>query len=368
MTARKILVVDDDHRLLRLMELSLQRAGYRVVAAVTGELGVDKVRTERPDLVLMDVMMPGIDGFETTKRIRRMPEGRHIPIIFLSSVTETSAKVKGLRGGGDDYVTKPVKMSELLARIEAHLRSISPVSGQLVTVFGSRAGVGTTTLVVNLALALHRVAQKKVMLVDWRRPLGDVALFLGMSGAPALESLLSRIDEVSDKMFMDVQEYALGIQVVLGAADRNSAAQMDQKALGSVLDIALVKADFVLVDMGPFFSWNTLPLVGKEDGINLCVFTPTTLSIKRAAQALETVDVMSHYFWLILNQYDAQSMPHEQIEAQLRTVLQGCVPDESEQVTRALAEGNPLYAINPGSGFARALDVIARRVCETLEP
>lgn len=128
MTRQKILVVDDDQRLLRLLELSLHRAGYQVITAVVGELGVEKVRTEQPDLVLMDVMMPGIDGFETTKRIRRLPEGRHIPIIFLSALVEKEAKMKGLRIG-DDYITKPVKMGEVLARIEARLRPMAPTLG-----------------------------------------------------------------------------------------------------------------------------------------------------------------------------------------------------------------------------------------------
>jgi DNA-binding response OmpR family regulator len=369
MTVPKILIVDDDPGVLRLLELSLQRGGYRVVTAITGELGVEKVRTERPDLLLVDVMMPGIDGFETTRRIRRTTEGRQVPIIFLSSVMDMEAKVMGLREGADDYVTKPVKMGELLARIDARLRSDVPLPGRLVPVFGSRAGVGTTTVAVNLALALRKIAQKKVLLLDWQRPFGDVSLFLGIQGASPLESLLPGIDEMSDEMFSSVvHEYEPGVQVILGATGRDSAARMDRNALNRVLDMALDRADFVLIDAGTFFSWDSPPLVSKEGGIGLCVLTPATLPMRRTAQALGMVDVMRHEFWPILNRYDPQSASRRQIESELGTIIYGCVPEEADQASRALDKGCPLYIVDPTSGFSHALDNIAKRMYDFLSP
>ncbi len=139
MAGEKILVVDDDPQLHRLLIRVLNWGGYQVIGAMSGEEGVDKVRDHEPDLVLMDVMMPGIDGFEATRRIRRLPQGRHIPIIFLSALDDTKAKVKGLRVGGDDYITKPVRMGELLARVEARLRPEALVLGQLINLFGGRS-------------------------------------------------------------------------------------------------------------------------------------------------------------------------------------------------------------------------------------
>ncbi len=374
MTQQKILVVDDDLRLHRLMELSLQRAGYQVITAATGEEGVEKVRTEKPDLVLMDVLMPGVDGFEATRRIRRLPEGRHLPIIFLSALGEMDAKVRALRGGGDDYVTKPVKVGELLARIEVQLRPGVSVPGQLITVFGSKAGVGTTTLVVNLALALRRVSQKDILLVDWQRPLGDIALFLGLPEMRVVEFLLPHVSDMGKQvftkvrqMFVDVlKEYAPGVQVILGATDPHSARQMTRKTLDNMLEIALGEADYVLVDAGAFFSWEDPPLIGKGGGINLCVLTPEPVSIKRAVRAMDIINVMNHDFWLILNRYGTPDIPPKRIESHLGTSLKGCVPDGGDQVTRALNEGFPLYASDPSSGFSRAIDDIAARIHEDL--
>jgi DNA-binding response OmpR family regulator len=123
MTKPKILVVDDDQGLQRLLERGLRRAGYTVVTAATGEESVQRVRAEKPGLVLMDIMMPGMDGFEATQRIRQLPEGSDIPIIFLSALGDADAKLAGLDVGADDYVTKPVTVAELLTRIEPHLQS-----------------------------------------------------------------------------------------------------------------------------------------------------------------------------------------------------------------------------------------------------
>jgi CheY-like chemotaxis protein len=369
MTKQKILVVDDDQRLLRLLELSLQRAGYQVITAIMGELGVEKFRTEQPDLVLMDVMMPGIDGFEATKRIRRLPEGRHIPIIFLSALDDKEARIKGLRIGGDDYVTKPVSTGELLARIEARLRRVAPVLGRLITVFGSKASVGTTTLTINLALALRKIAQKKVLLVDWQRPLGDVALYLGLSKKESiLESLLPRVHELDRRAFATaLEEYLPDMWILPGATDQASASRMNQEILNNILDMALTKADYVLVDGGTFFSWEDPPLITEEGGINLCVLTPELTSVERAANAVGSVNVMNHHFWPLLNRYGLPGgIPRRQIELRLGIPLEGCVPDEGDQVTRALNEGRPLYMVDPGSGFSRAIDDIATQIHKVL--
>jgi len=368
MTRQKILVVDDDEGMLRLLEQSLRRVWYQVITATTGDLGVGRVRTEQPDLVLMDVTLPGIDGFEATRRIRRLPEGRHIPIIFLSALGQMEAKVRGLSIWGDDYVTKPVKLGELRARIKAHLRPVALTLGQLITVFGSKAGVGTTTLTINLALALRRIAQKNVLLVDWQRPLGDVALYLGLPKERVLESLLPDVHNLDEQAFTTaLEEYLPGVWLLPGATHPASASQMNRKALDNVLEMALTKADYALVDSGSFFSWEDPPLITEEGGINLCVLTPELASVGRAANAMGTVNVMNYRFWLLLNRYGMPGgISRKQIESRLGAPLHGCVPDEGDQVARALNEGRPLYTADPDSGFSRAIHDIAARVHKAL--
>lgn len=138
MGKKRILIVDDEEGVLRLEEVALRRAGYEVIATTTGEGGVQKVRTDRPDVVLMDIVMPGIGGFEAVQRIRRQPNGRHIRIPFRSAPQQMDEKVRGLRIGGNDYITKPVQLGELLARLDAHLRTECPATEQVITLFGCK--------------------------------------------------------------------------------------------------------------------------------------------------------------------------------------------------------------------------------------
>jgi pilus assembly protein CpaE len=367
MAGKKILVVDDDQGIRRLVELMLHRAGYQVVTASTGETAIEMVRTEKPDLVLMDVMLPGMNGFQATQQMRRIPEGSQIPIVFLSSQVDMEAKMKGLRGGGNDYITKPVKTGELLARIEAHLRPEGAVVGQVITLWGSKAGVGTTTVAINLALALRKALQKKVLLLDWQRPLGDIAFLLGLPEARALELFTVSSDLDEEKLAKVMIEYSPGVWVIPGAADPNTAKQMDKKTLKRVLDNALLQVEYVLVDVGFFFSWDLPPAAVKGQGINLCVSVPEPTSIKRTAQVIGALNGMDCDFWPILNRQGMPgSIPQEQIESHLGITFKGFIPDESEQMMRALNARRPLYTASPDSDFARAMNDLANRIVQAL--
>jgi diguanylate cyclase (GGDEF)-like protein len=119
----KILVVDDDKILTKLVRTRLEAENYRVFVASNGEEALHVLEKKKPDLVLLDIMMPGIDGFETCERIRSQPAYRHLPVIMLTAKDHPSEKVKGLDIGADDYITKPYESDELLARIRAGLRA-----------------------------------------------------------------------------------------------------------------------------------------------------------------------------------------------------------------------------------------------------
>ena len=117
--AVSVLVVEDDKNIRELLQLYLEKEGYAVVIAGDGGEGLAKYRTIKPDLVLLDVMMPVMDGWAVCKAIR---EDGNTPVIMLTAKSETNDKVTGLRAGADDYITKPFEMREVLARIEAVLR------------------------------------------------------------------------------------------------------------------------------------------------------------------------------------------------------------------------------------------------------
>ncbi len=118
----RILVVDDEPDLLMLLEEHLSQEGFQVLTASAGMQAISKARSEQPDLILLDVMMPGVSGFDVCNILQDFPETAEIPIIFLTAITETKRKVMGLNLGADDYITKPFDLRELTARVLAAMR------------------------------------------------------------------------------------------------------------------------------------------------------------------------------------------------------------------------------------------------------
>jgi DNA-binding response OmpR family regulator len=116
---KRILVVDDEERIVRFIRLNLEQDGFQVVEAYAGKQAMDKLRQSLPDLILLDVMLPDLDGFQVLKMIR---ENHDIPVIMLTAKTEEDDRVRGLELGADDYVTKPFSPRELVSRVRAVLR------------------------------------------------------------------------------------------------------------------------------------------------------------------------------------------------------------------------------------------------------
>jgi DNA-binding response OmpR family regulator len=123
---KTILAIDDERDLLELIEYNLEKAGYLVLKAKTGAAGIDIARQHHPDLIVLDVMLPEMDGWEVCRRLKSEPRTRQIPIVMVTAKVEESDKVLGLELGADDYVTKPFSPRELLARIRAVLRRAEP--------------------------------------------------------------------------------------------------------------------------------------------------------------------------------------------------------------------------------------------------
>ena len=133
-TKLRILVIDDERAIRRFLKASLSAHGYIVLEAATGQEGLDGVTVHRPDLIILDIGLPDIDGFEVTKRLR---EWTQTPIIILSVQEQEADKVAALDAGADDYLTKPFGVSELMARIRVALRHATPSTTATEPVFSS---------------------------------------------------------------------------------------------------------------------------------------------------------------------------------------------------------------------------------------
>ena len=121
---KRVLIVDDEKAIVDILEFNLQRDGYETLKAYDGPEGLRMARDENPDLLLLDIMLPGMDGFEVCRTLRG--EGNDVPIVMITAREEETDKVFGLEIGADDYVTKPFSMRELLARVKANMRRTAP--------------------------------------------------------------------------------------------------------------------------------------------------------------------------------------------------------------------------------------------------
>lgn len=153
-SSKKILIVEDEPDILQLVKLYLEKEGYRTLSATTGAEALRQVRHEKPDLVVLDLMLPEMSGLEVCKRLRSAPETAMLPVIMLTAKAEESDTIIGLELGADDYVTKPFSPKTLVARIKALVRRFerTPDDGQALYRYG--------TLVMDLAR--HEVTVKKV--------------------------------------------------------------------------------------------------------------------------------------------------------------------------------------------------------------
>lgn len=131
MANKTILVVDDEKDLLDLIEYNLKKEGFNVLKAENGEEGIKIAKEHKPDLVLMDIMMPKMDGMEAVEKMRGDDDLKSIPIIFLTARSDEKTEVEGLNKGGDDYITKPISTTKLISRIKAVMRRFDETEEEL---------------------------------------------------------------------------------------------------------------------------------------------------------------------------------------------------------------------------------------------
>ncbi len=197
--AEKILLVDDDKDTLRLVGLMLQRQGYVVQAANNGQKALSMVQTDPPDLILLDIMMPDMDGYEVARQLRANPATSEIPIIMFTAKAQVDDKIAGFEAGADDYLTKPTQPRELFAHMKAVLarspKRAAPFEhagerGYMVAVMAARGGLGVTSLALNLGILLRETSDKEVIIAEFRPGQGTIGLELGFTKPEGLSHLL----------------------------------------------------------------------------------------------------------------------------------------------------------------------------------
>ena len=263
--SEKILIVDDDVDTLRLVGLMLQRQGYEITAATTGEQALGKAFEEKPDVILLDVMMPDLDGYEVTRRLRKNPATQATPILLFTAKTQLDDKVTGFEAGADDYLTKPTHPAELQAHIRSLLGRVRPrrpdqidtavheQHGRVIGVLAARGGLGTSTLASNLAGAFYSRTHAEVILAELTPGQGTLGLELGTPNPTGLNELLcgKPIEATRDKVNSMLVSHGSGLRLLLASEnprDVHLINQVDNYA--AIVKSLATLARYAVLDLG----------------------------------------------------------------------------------------------------------------------
>jgi pilus assembly protein CpaE len=366
----KILIVDDDVDSLKLIGLMLQRQGYQVDAANTGSQALDKISQEQPDLIILDVMMPDMNGYEICRRLRTKDSTRHIPIIMFTAKTLIDDKVAGFEAGADDYLTKPTHPAELASRVEAILQrvpkreDVSSVSGSTIGVLSVKGGIGATTLVVNLATGFKEVGEHPIV-VDFRMGASTLGLMLGIEQLGTMAGVVkTNVNEVIPEFLArKLLTHEGGLRLLTASAQPSESQMNVQPEVGFAVVDGLRKLGApVIVDLGSELSQFNHQLLKAMDTIVL-VIEPSPVALSMAQALMKELSTYSPRIELtVMNRYQAKNSggySWQEIERALNCEIRAMIAAVPELAIQAMRSGQPILTIDPDSIFSSQVRKLA---------
>lgn len=369
----KIMIIDDDAQLLQMVDMMLERAGHTAVLVSDPEVGIERIKEEKPDLLILDVMMPRISGHELCQEIRATEEIADLPILILTARAQPIDRVTALESGADEYMSKPAETRELMEHINGLLAKAAqqaPREGLIVSMLGLRGGVGRTTLATNLAAILQRSSEKTVCLLDLSPAGGQVAMHLRLRARPTWADLPSVSQLDWPKVEENLLRHSSGLRV-LAAPDRPQLPLAPAGELTTgLLTLLRENCAFTVIDLPALFNPAVEAALTLSD-IVLHVVTPEVVAVQiatRSSAALNQSDITLKEQAYVLNQVttEAQLSP-DTVERGLKTRLAFTIGYDPNQM-RALAQGMPLTltsAKSPLPNTVRRMAAAIRQRAET---
>lgn len=359
MATPHILVIDDDLDTLVLIQMVLEEQGYRVTQAADAAQGWALAGREMPDLILLDVMMPGEDGFSLARRLRSDPRFSNIPILMFTAKGLLDDKATGYQAGADDYLTKPVHPTDLLARVRGLLSrygagdeapALKPQ--QLVVCLGATPGAGTTSVAASLAAAFAAGGQR-VIAVGPLCGIGVDGLSTLFAGREAL---------TAERLGAALVPLAGGAHALPGPAGALHEPQFRPVDVTALVSALAALADAAIFDLGAAPAAFNRQLISLADDL-LLVAAPTHESLASADQVLRSLRaagvVEGRVSAVLVRQRDDGPAVNAPVikeglgAAQVVTIPAVTAP------SGAAASGEPLLAVEPGSATAEAYSHLA---------
>jgi DNA-binding response OmpR family regulator len=389
MMAEKILIIDDDVDTLRLVGLMLERQGYQIRTASNGAQALVSARAEHPDLIVLDIMMPDMDGFEVTRRLRAEPATAGIPIAMFTAKGQLEDKVAGYDAGVDEYLTKPIHPAELNARIKALLtRSAKPKTttgkpaavepaktSATLGVLAARGGLGVSTTALNLAVSLAQKHRVNTIAVELHPGQGEWQLELDTRATDGISTLLrmepTKITETAVKA--ELIEILAGIRLLVSSTKLKDVVLINAvDQMEAVLKQLNNLAQVVVVDLGAHLIPGYERILSHMTELVL-VTEPHPLTVRKTKLLLDELRELDFVrgrpvsVVLLHRQRADIQLTWSQVQEALGVPVDQIVSPVPETAYHAAVNHVPLVQMQPDGLAAQQFQKLAERIAQRIK-
>lgn len=360
----KILIIDDDQAILRLLEFTLRRAGHQVFIAEDGVAGLAVAEADQPDLIVVDVMMPKMNGYEFCRKARARPDLAETPIVMFSARYHSIDKETAQEVGATAYLSKTTSPNDLLKRLGELLPAKeSLIQHTAISLFSLRGGSGSTSLAVNLAVAIARQTNKSTLLVDLARLGGHTALMLGLSPNSSVAQALatSKNSVTPDALKPHIYEHESGLHLLASGHSYDQELRLTNKRLDSLLTTLKSSYTYTILDLPHILEPNFASSLQQFDKI-IVPISPDMPSIQSATMALQglvRLGIPENKIVLVVNHtLPTGALSSDTIQKITKRTILAHIPYEPEMI-KAVNNGRPLLLGHPEAPGAMAIAKLA---------
>ena len=363
----RVLLIDDEPIYYKMIVHALKPHGYEIEYAKTGMDGLKTVPLFNPDVVITDVRLPDLSGYDIAQRLRRDPRFESIPIIFLTSQADLSNKLKAFEVGADDYLNKPFQPEELVARVGMLVRRGEILraartkefkdQAAVIAVHSLRGGVGCTSMALNLAMTLYRMWEKPTLVIDSVMNAGQVALMLNASPLHTWEDLSEMKLNDMDSAVVEslICKHASGLDYIASPSYPIALDSIEDEIWPLALNELRKMYEFIVIDISHDFSNVAIHMLNASDQI-LMMIAPEMASIRAAVCAVNIYEKlgypMERVVPVISNPSGQPGIKQAQVEKVLKHPVKYTVPTAPAEFIRAINFGEPLVLTYPESPTA----------------
>jgi pilus assembly protein CpaE len=371
----RILVVDDEPIFHRMIADALEKETYQIDSALSAKDGLQKAKVTPPDLIITDVMMPDMNGYELTCLLRRDPQFANIPILVLSAQNALQSKLSSFEAGADDYLSKPFEPAELVVRLSALLRrsELSKVQvptvqtqeeARLIAIHSLKGGTGCSSMAINLGVGLYSLWKQPAILLDLNMVAGQIALMLNCTlrrtWADVAQKNAGEIDW--DMLQSIIAKHESGVAFIAAPTFPTEAEMIQPDVFDISLSLIRKQYDYVVADLPHDFSDTVVHTLDAADMI-IIMAAPDVASVRAASAAIDTYTKLNYppeKIGLILNAtFPRHGLLKDKIEAALGIPVMMVIPNNPDLFVEAINYGRPIVASKPEEPVAVLLENLA---------